>query len=250
MDLRAHSPMCRGPAGRAPPANKRKAGAGIFWIVDNGGMWNDLPRQFGFKSAGHRCFKRWVDRGVFARIMCVAAQLVEDQGRYGLYACFIDGTLNKAKGGRGGISYMKGGKGVKSRALVDAPTLRIAADQASASPHGSGLVQQLFGWMLTDEVPERAIDDKVYDSDGLDEELTAEAIELIAPHRKRRRPEHTTQAGSPLRRYKRRFTVERSIGWLQRFRRLRIRREKSTDPVPCLPSLGVLGHVLLRAVLG
>ena len=112
--------------------------------------------------------------------------------------------------------------------LVDARGLPVAVDTASASPHESGLVQQLFGWMLTERTPERVVGDKAYDSDTLDEELAADGIEPIAPHRRNRRPENATQDGRSLRRHKRRYTVERTIAWFQNFRRLCIRWEKST----------------------
>ena len=48
---------------------------------------------------------------------------------------------------------------------------------------------------------------------------------MIAPHRSNRR--EPTQDGRPLRRYHRRWTVERSLSRLQNFRRLCIRWEKS-----------------------
>jgi hypothetical protein len=67
----------RNPLGGRPPTDKRKAIAGIFWILDNGAKWKDLPREFGSKSAVHRCFKRWVEGGVFERIMRDAGRLVE-----------------------------------------------------------------------------------------------------------------------------------------------------------------------------
>lgn len=38
--------------------------AGIFWILDNGAKWKDLPREFGAKSTVHRWFKKWVEAGV------------------------------------------------------------------------------------------------------------------------------------------------------------------------------------------
>jgi transposase len=49
-------------------------------------------------------------------------------------------------------------------------------------------------------------------------------VEMIAPHRSNRvRPK--TQDGRPLRRYKRRWKIERLIAWLQNFRRLVVRYE-------------------------
>ena len=76
--------------------------------------------------------------------------------------------------------------------------------------------------------PKRVVGDKAYDSDSLDEALAEDGVEMIAPHRANRKPENKTQDGRPLRRYARRWTVERTIGWFQNFRRLCIRWEKST----------------------
>jgi transposase len=70
------------------------------------------------------------------------------------------------------------------------------------------------------EPPDMApvIADKGYDSDPLREGLAAEGYRLIAPHRKnRKRP--ATNDGRRLRRYKRRYIVERSNSWLHSFRR-------------------------------
>ena len=73
--------------------------------------------------------------------------------------------------------------------------------------------------------PERLILDRGYDSDPLRERLAARGIEMICPHRKnRKRPK--TQDGRPLRRYKRRWKVERTFAWLGNFRRLVVRYER------------------------
>lgn len=70
--------------------------------------------------------------------------------------------------------------------------------------------------------PQRVIADGSYDSDPLRGRLATRGIELIAPHhRNRRRP--PTQDGRALRRYGRRWIVERTIGWLGNYRRLAVR---------------------------
>ena len=74
------------------------------------------------------------------------------------------------------------------------------------------------------EKPQRLIGDKAYDSDPLDALLAVQGIALIAPHRKNRKRE-ATQDGRVLRRYKRRWKVERLFAWLQQFRRLVVRYE-------------------------
>lgn len=69
------------------------------------------------------------------------------------------------------------------------------------------------------------IGDKAYDSDPLAEELYIEfGIELIAPNRSNRKVK--TQDGRPLRRYKRRWKVERFFAWLNNYRRLVVRWER------------------------
>lgn len=235
--------------GGRPAMDKRAALRGIFWILDNGAKWKDLPRRFGSKSAVHRWFTIWVREGVFENIMRDAGELVEDRGGYRLYECFIDGTFCKARGGGDGVGVTKAGKGVKIMVLVDARGLPVAVETMSASPHESTLVQKLFEFMLTEETPERVIGDKAYDSDRLAGELADGGIELIAPHRSNRRPDTVTQDGRPLRRYARRWKVERTIAWIQNFRRLCIRYEKSTMMFQGFLHLGCT-ILLLKQVLG
>ena len=74
--------------------------------------------------------------------------------------------------------------------------------------------------------PHRLIADRGYDSDPLRKRLAARGIELIAPHRKNRRKPRT-QDGRALRRYRRRWTVERTFAWLGNFRRLVVRYDRS-----------------------
>lgn len=218
----------RSPWGGRPRADKRSILAGIFWILDNGAKWKDLPPEFGAKSTVHRWFQKWVHEGVFEAILRDAGRCVELQGGYRLYECFVDATFSKAKGGGDGIGCTKAGKGIKIMILVDARGLPVAVDTAPANRHETRLVQGMFDFMLPFEQPPRIIGDKAYDSDALDATLAKQGIELIAPHRSNRRPENKTQDGRALRRYSRRWTVERTIAWLHHFRRLCIRWERST----------------------
>jgi transposase len=72
--------------------------------------------------------------------------------------------------------------------------------------------------------PERVIYDKACDSDALRKRLAKRGIELICPHRKNR-VKPPLQDGRKLRRYKRRWKVERTFAWLGNFRRLVVRWE-------------------------
>lgn len=66
--------------------------------------------------------------------------------------------------------------------------------------------------------------DKGYDSDSLRDDLELQGFRLIAPHRKNR-TKPTRNDGRRMRRYKRRFVVERTFAWVQSFRRVATRYE-------------------------
>jgi transposase len=70
------------------------------------------------------------------------------------------------------------------------------------------------------------IGDRAYDSDSLDKDLAKMNITMIAPHKKNRLSETKTQDGRSLRRYKKRWAVERFFAWLQNYRRIVVRYEK------------------------
>jgi len=121
------------------------------------------------------------------------------------------------------VGKTKRGKGTKLMAVADRSGLPVAASVACATPHEVTLVQATLDERFVKELPERLIGDKAYDSDGLDADLAAQGVEMIAPHRRDRKV--ATQDGRPLRRYRRRWKVERLFAWLQNFRRLVVRYE-------------------------
>ena len=69
------------------------------------------------------------------------------------------------------------------------------------------------------------IADKAYDSDPLRMRLKKRGIELIVPH-KANRVRKPTQDGRALRRYRKRWKIERTNAWLGNFRRLVVRYER------------------------
>jgi len=86
------------------------------------------------------------------------------------------------------------------------------------------LVEKAMEDRIVAEVPQRLIGDKAYDSDGLDQKLMENyGTELIAPNKVNRRVQ--THDGRPLRRYVRRWKIERLFAWLFNFRRLVVRYE-------------------------
>jgi len=124
--------------------------------------------------------------------------------------------------------------------VADRAGLPLAACAASAAPHEVTLVAPTLDSRFVADLPRRLIGDRAYDADPLDIELAQLGVEMIAPHRRnRKRPK--TQDGRPLRRYKRRWKVERLIAWLGNFRRLVVRYERH--------ALNYLGFVQLGCIL-
>jgi transposase len=110
-------------------------------------------------------------------------------------------------------------------AIVDRHGLPLAVSIASASPHETKLVEATLEQRFLPEPPERMIGDLAYDSEKLDQQLLDNyATEMIAPH-KGNRKSPPTQDGRPLRRYRRRWKVERFFAWLHNSRRLVTRWE-------------------------
>ena len=148
-----------------------------------------------------------------------------------------------------GVGKTKRGKGTKIMGIADAFGLPIAVDATSASPHEVKLVDTTLDACFLENVPEKIIGDRAYDSDKLDERLAEErGVEMIAPHKGNRR-KTTTQDGRALRRYRKRWKIERLFAWLQNFRRLVVRYEYHLRNFVSMIQLGCI-VILLRRVFG
>ena len=138
----------------------------------------------------------------------------------------------------------KRGKGTKLIAVADRSGIPISVHAASASPHEVSLVKETLEALFVADKPKRLVGDRAYDSDPLDALLQTEGIEMIAPHRaNRKKPK--TQDGRKLRRYRRRWKIERFFAWLSNFRRLVVRYEKRAENFLGFVHLGCI-VILLR----
>ena len=137
----------------------------------------------------------------------------------------------------------KRGKGTKIMAVAAGNSVPVAVAIDSASAHESQLVDETLSASFLDELAARLIGDKAYDFDPLDRHLEDEyGMEMIAPNRENR---SRTQDGRPLRRYKRRWVVERLFAWLQWFRRWVTRYEFHAENFLGMVRLGCI-KIMLR----
>jgi len=139
--------------------------------------------------------------------------------------------LRPGEKGGSAVGKTKRGKGTKWMVLVDGEGLPLGVRLESASPGEVTLAEATLAEVRVPRAkgrprqkPERVIADRGYDSDPLRQRLRRRGIELIVPYREnnqRRRYEDRRK----LRRYKRRWIVERTNAWLGQFRRLLVRHE-------------------------
>ena len=113
------------------------------------------------------------------------------------------------------VGRTRRGMATKIMAVADRNGLPISARIASGERHESQLVEATIEARATSEKPKRLIGDKAYDSDPLDLAMAGQGIEMISPHRSRKRSR--TQDGRSLRRYKNRWKIERLFAWLSSF---------------------------------
>ena len=114
--------------------------------------------------------------------------------------------------------------------LSDGHGTPLVAMTESATPNEVTLIEPMLQQLRIPKVGRgrpktrwhRLIYDKGADSDSLRLRLKARGLDLISPHRSNR-VKPPMQDGRKLRRYRRRWKIERTISWIQDFRRLVVR---------------------------
>ena len=228
--IRRHFPEENIPAGRPgrKPVCTRRVLEAALWILNTGAQWHMLPQCYPNYKTVHRRFQRWCQEEVLRDVLCTLANELREQNQLDESECFIDAMFSMAKGGGDDIGPTRRGKGVKIMGIVDRHGLPLAVSTHAANHHEVTLVQLTFDFYMIEAKPEKLIGDKAYDSDRLDDELQREGIRMIAPHRSSRRKMNHTQDGRELRRYKRRWLIERFFSWIQWQRRILVRWEYYT----------------------
>lgn len=225
--IRKHFPEENIPDGRPgrKPVPTRRVLEAVLWILNTGAQWHMLPQYYPNYKTVHRRFQQWCRQEVLRKVLCDLANELREQGGLDESECFVDAMFSSAKGGGEEIGPTKRGKGVKIMGIVDRHGLPLAVSTHAANHHEVTLVQLTFDFYMIEAKPEKLIGDKAYDSDDLDDELEKQGIQLIAPHRSNRHLQNQTQDGRELRRYHRRWLVERFFSWIQWHRRLLVRWE-------------------------
>ncbi len=112
-------------------------------------------------------------------------------------------------------------------ALADSDGLPLAVHIAAGNRFDSVLTEGTLDAAFVEKLPPRLIADKAWDGHTLQLRLKEErGIELIAP---KKTTSKRKQDGRKLRRYKRRWKIERLFAWLKRWRRISTRWERRAE---------------------
>ena len=159
---------------------------------------------------------------------------VEPEGTAGLERGLYRRQLHLCEKGGAGVGKTKRGKGTKWMVVVDGKGVPLGKHLGSASPAEVKLAEITLASIRVPnpcrcgrprQKPQRLIADKAYDSDPLRKRLQKRGIELIVPH-KANRVRKPTQDGRALRRYRKRWKIERTNAWLGNFRHLVVRYDR------------------------
>ena len=218
---------------------------GILWVLGTGAQGRELPKKYPPYRTCHRRFQQWVREDKLERSLRELAEELHTRGKLEVEEAFIEASFTGAKKGASRSGVPSAARGRKS-SLADAHRLPLAISIESASPHESQLVEGVLGQTFLDTLPAGLIGDKACDRDRCGRDLAQRySIPMIAPHRGERR--EPTQDGRSLRRYRRRWRVQRLVAWLHHFRRLVIRWEYHAESFLGMVRPGCI-KILLRRV--
>ncbi|WP_200841612.1 IS5 family transposase [Actinomadura sp. K4S16] len=211
----------------------RKVLCGILFVLHTGIRWEFLPQELGFGS-GMTCWRRlaeWHQAGVWERLHRLLLEELHAAGQLDWSRALIDSSHVRAlKGGpKTGLSPVDRSRpGSKHHVLTEGRGIPLALSPTGGNRND---VTQLMP--LLDKVPsvrgrvgrprsrpERLLADRGYDHDKYRRLVWAKGIKPVIA---RRGSPHGSGLGVH------RYVVERTIGLLHWFRRLRIRWETRDD---------------------
>jgi len=138
------------------------------------------------------------------------------------------------------------GKGTKWMVVVDGQGVPLGKQLASASPHETKLIEATLDRSFAPEKVQRLIYDRAADSNALRQQLADRGIDLIAPENPRRK--QRVQDRRKLRRYRRRWKMERTFAWIGNYRRLVVRYETKLHVYSAFFHIACI-MIVLRAML-
>jgi putative transposase len=213
---------------------------GILYRLRTGCQWKAIPAEFGSGSTCHRRFQEWQALGVFVKVWAYQLRAYDQTRGIGWNWQSLDGAIISAPLGgtkTGQNPTDRGKSGSKRNVLVDRRGVPLALTIAAANKQDYQCADETLHHLIIrrswrDRHGRRAVlhlcCDKGYDFDEVYRVARRLGYQTHIAHRRRRgeaEPPPITGRRHPARRW----VVERTNAWHNRFRALKIRWEKSRE---------------------
>ena len=224
-----------------PRADDRAALNGIWYVLWTGCQWKAVHKDwFGVSSSViHERFQTWRKMGIFEAMMREMVVYYQTERDIGWEWQSIDSKACPAPlGGEetGKNPTDRGKQGSKIHLLVDEQGAPLALHVTGANEHDKWSADDLIVSIVVErpdpeQVEQHLCADKGYDYEDVRQVVAQERYVAHIKHRRRRNEPLIEECPIPgeLRYPARRWVVERSHSWINRFRRLLIRWEKKAD---------------------
>jgi transposase len=230
------------PKGGRPRVDSRAALAGILFVPKTGIPWEMLPQEMGCGS-GMTCWRRlkeWHESGVWDRLHRVLLGRLGKADRINRQRASLDSATVPAPGGEktGPNPTDRGKRGSKRHLIVDGGGVPLTVILTAANVHDSKVFEELLialkpvrrpGRGRPRKRPEKLHADKGYDFRRCRQALHRRGIKSRIA---RRGVDTSERLG------RHRWVVERTLAWLNRYQRLKVRYERRADIHQAFLSLG------------
>ena len=233
-----------------PVVPYRKVLDGILFILRTGCQWKMLPKEYGSGSTCHRRFQQWAGLDVFKkawmRLLKIYDKIVGTNWTWqSLDSTSIKSPLGGAMTGNNPTDRSK--LGAKRHILTDKKGIPLSAVISSASTHYIKLVTNVVDSIVIKQrrpssyepksgrgkLQQHLCLDKAYNSEPGEQELLKRGCVLHMPHKRKKGEavdEQKTKVASHHKKHSpKRWVVERTNPWHNRFRKLFARYEKKVE---------------------
>jgi len=86
-------------------ADHRTVLNGIFWVLNSGAQWRDMPERYGHWETVYGRYRRWTREGLFDTILNTLHVSLDEDGRIDWSVFDVDGSNIRAHRSAGGASH-------------------------------------------------------------------------------------------------------------------------------------------------
>ncbi|MEO8396639.1 MAG: IS5 family transposase [Chloroflexota bacterium] len=221
--------------GGRPRVPDRRCADAIFYVLRTGCQWQALDAtELCAHSTAHDRFQEWVEAGLFLRLWQAGVEQFDELKGIDWEWTSMDGAMTKAPlGGKktGRNPTDRGKQGVKRSLLTEGHGVPVGLAVEGANRHDMKLVRATLESLVvkrpepSENAPQGMCLDKGYDY----ADVRAILVEFGFTAHIQSRADEARELAAEAGKRARRWVVERSHSWMNRFRRLLVRWEKKPE---------------------